>query len=464
MMLALVAAAALASTPRALPNADSGLHIPKLDGTSGLVAFMNRAGERSVMVRPSTWFGDSHPVFRADFSQPDTLEDIAVDAAGFATLSTRKHGRMTCHGVTDPKKFDARVEERLGVVGEVWKGKVGGLAVVGATRFGEKTLSAAVARRGKVACAVGSRKDARALLDELVAATGAVTPKGPWAQTKGLRGEAFLVMGNAVVGLTGKADALTVDGRAFGLSAPKLRTGSQSPFAAFAPEGLAVMRASVQPGEVGRSVRSLVGPLSGLCKGCPREGVAKLEAGLSAQLTGQLALLVHSAQVRGRMKTDADRFFAARHVWLAEVKDADAVRKALAPVGQFGGAQPLEAGAGWVIPLEPGRELRVVQSGKTVLLANDEAALKAALAGLGGGRGKHARGLTVQVDPQRAHRTLSGISLFDVVGASELAGLLAVSTELGPVLEITRGVEGWADSEGARTYRFGALLTLAPPT
>jgi hypothetical protein len=462
-MLSLLAATAiLASAPRALPGSEAGIHIPRLDGMSGVLAFMGRAGERSVMLRPSTWFSEAHPVFMLDLTRPQTLAELGLDPSGPATLSHRKDGRMTCHGVSEPARFDERARARLSAMGALWEGKVRGVPALGAAAGGDDPrLVAAVVRRGNVACAVGSRADARALLEAAANATGKPQVTGAWATLAGLKGTVFMISGDAALGLTGARDELVVDGRARKLPAPGLSSGTQSPYAGFAPPGLAVVRAAVRQKDVPGAVRSLIAPLERVCRACPREPLAALERALSAQLTGQVALFLQAASVRGRLRTEADRFFAARHVWLAEVKDPAEANKALSGLEKVEGART-EDGV-WVVPVDSAREVRVGVSGRHLFLANDPGTLEVALAALPQKPAKLARGLEATVDPARAHQALSGISLMDVLGSKELAGLLAVSTEVGPVLELSQSLTGWAQSDGSGGHRFGAVLTLRPP-
>ncbi len=460
-LLSVPAVAQNASPPRALPDAESGLHLPRVDQMTGVLAFMERAGERSVMLRPSSWFGDAHPLFQVDFSQPQTLAEVGIAADAPATISTRKDGRMTCHGVSDPKRFDERARARLEVLGKPWEGKVQGLTAQGSARE-DGSLSVGVVRRGNIACAVSSRADARPLLALAAAATGKPTARGAWTLLRGLPGELYFVSGDVAAGATGDRNGLRIEGRTRGgMGVPTLVSGALTPYATFSPEGLGVVKATVRPDELGSAVRGLLRPLGRACASCPPEVLSSLERSLPSLLTGRVAVSLHSAQVRGRLRTDADRYFAARHVWLAEVKDATAVNKVLASLERVPGSS--HADDTWTVPMEGGRAVQVGVRAGHLFLANDAAALVSAMAALPVKPAKMERGLEVSIDPARAHKTISQVSLMDVLGQKELAGLLAVSTELGPVLQVSSALNGWAVTEKGGGQRFGAVLTLRPP-
>ncbi len=447
--------------PRALPDANSGLYLPRVDRMDGVLAFMARAGERSVMLRASTWFGDAHPLLPVDFSQPKSLADAGIATDAPVTISTRKDGRMTCHGLSDAKRFDERVRARTELMGKPWEGKVSGLSAVGSVRE-NGSLSAGVVRRGNVACVVSSRADARPLLALAANATGRAPARGAWTLIGGLPGEVYFVSGDMAVGATGDGNGLRLEGRSRrDIGVPSLISGATTPYATFTPDGLGVVRATVRPDEVAGAVRGLLRPVGSACAACPREVLSSLERTLPPLLTGRVAVSLHTAQVRGSLRSEADRYFAARHVWLAEVKDGAAVNKALASLERVPGAQV--ADETWTVPMDGGRSVQVGVRGGHLFLSNDGAALQAALAALPGKGGKLTRGMEVTIDPQRMQRTLSQVSLLDVIGQQELAGLLALSTELGPVLQVASSLTGWASTEKGGGQRFGAWLTLRPP-
>lgn len=454
-MLSAVLAAALAATPRPLPNADSGLYVPRMDRLGGLLAFMTRAGERSVTLRPSTWFSEFHPLLVLDFTQAESLAAAGIAPSGSATLSWRGEGRMSCVDLADGKRFEERAAERLAMLGTLWRGKLRGSPVV-AAKAPDGTLLAGYARKGNTACAVSSPQNAKPLLEAAVGAAGKPSATGAWGRLRGLSGALFYVSADAVAGLDGTARALAVDGR-MRLPAPGLVKGGQSPYAAGAGPGLLAIRAQVARNDIPSAVRSLTGSIAALCKACPRSDVAAVEQAIGERLTGHVSLLVHAVDVRGRLRTAADRYWAARHAWLAEVDDPAAAKKALERARALPGGRA--TGAGTAIAVGGG-EISLGVHGRHLFVANDASALKAALDALPQKPSALAHGAEMAMDPARTARALAGISLLDVMSSKELAGLFALSTELGPLLSITESVRGFADTEGSTSHRVGLTWTL----
>ena len=458
-MLALVVAAALAASPRPLPNADSGLYAPRLDRLSGLLAFMTRAGERSATLRPSTWFSELHPLVELDLTRPESLASAGVDPQGSATVSWREDGRMSCVDLSDPKRFEDRAKQRLAGLGTLWEGRLGGSPVV-AAKSPEGRILAGYARKGNASCAVASMRDAKQLLEGAVGALSQAKVGGSWAQLGGgsraLGGAIFFVTRDGAVGLDGTPRALTADGRAR-LPAPGLAKGGQSPYALAGSAGLVAMRAQVAKGDIPRAVHSLTGSIASLCARCGRADVAALEQAIAERLTGHVFLLVQAVNASGRLRSEADRYFALRHAWLAEVDDAAAAKAALERARGLPGARA--TGAGFAIAV-PGGEIALGLHGRHLFVANDSSALKAALDGLSQRPSPLAHGAELSLDPERTSRALASISLLDVMGSKEMAGLFALGAEVGPLLSITESVHAFADGDGSSPHRIGMTWTL----
>ncbi|MBX5484641.1 MAG: hypothetical protein IRZ16_22685 [Myxococcaceae bacterium] len=457
-MLALVLAATIAATPRPLPGSHEGVFVPRMDRIGELVAFMSRAGERSAMLRPRSWFAQFHPLLYVDFTRKESLAAAGIDPSASVTVSLRDDGWMSCVEVSDLKTFQQRAKERLSSLGTVWEGKLAGVDVV-AAKAPDGTFRAGYAKKGKVTCAVTSSMDAKPLLD---AAAGAVaTPKvsGPWSEARRDGAMAWLILPEGAVALRGTGDTLVAEGTTKELPAPALVKGARSPYATMAPVGLFLATATVKPSELPRAVHALIGPLAELCAQCDRAEVSALEKTLAAELTGNVVVDVASAQVKQRLTTPAQRFFAVRHAWLAEVSNPKRAKEALAAVAKWPGARA--EGDGYAIPLEGGEVLAGVH-GQHLYLANDATVLKSVLLNVPPKPGKLAHGAEATLDPAKASRTLAQISFFDVIGSKELAGLFALSTEVGPLLGITRSVTGTADSAGSGSHRFSLTWTLKP--
>ncbi len=453
-MFALVLASALAATPRPLPDASSGIYVPQLDRTEGVVAFMQRAGERSVLLRPSTWFSEFHPLLFLDFTRPESLEAAGIRTSGSATVSHRKDGRMTCLELADAKVFDQRTREKLSAMGTIWEGKVKGVPVV-AAKNPDGTVLAGYATRADVSCAFVSSTDAKALMEAAATAVTKPSAKGSWATARKLPGALVLVTQEGAAGLQGDATTLKIQGRSDELPIPAVQKTGTSPYAGLSPTGMLVARASVSKKDAPQALRALTREISRFCDGCGN-AVGELEKAVGPELTGNVAFALRTLTVKGRLRTPAQRFFAAKQAWLAEVGTPDKVQKALADLSSIPGAKA--SADGWVVPLDAG-EVLVGLRDRHLYLANDAAALDALWKGLPAKAGKVEHGAEFVLGPKVVSQTLASISLFDVVGSSELAGLFAAGTELGPVLTITESLTGWADG-GAGGHDFGVVWKL----
>lgn len=458
-MLALVAAAVVVSaTPRPLPNADSGVFVPRLDQLASTAAVMERAGERSILMRPSTWFSEFHPLLFIDFTRAESLGPAGIKGSGSATVSMRGNARMTCLELSDPKAFESRARAKLESLGEIWEGKVKGLSAVGA-RAPDGELRAGYVRRGDVSCSVSGTREVQKLLEQAAQATSRPASDGRWKGLRGLSGAAFFVANQATVGLLGKGDELLIDGRVSRIPAPGLQSGRPTPYAGMQPQGLLAMQATVKKEQVPAAVGSVTSALAKLCKACPPDAVQGLQATIAKALTGNVALGVETLEIKGRLKTEADRYFAVKHGWLAELSDAAAAKPILQQVSALPGAAATEDG--FRIPVEGGA-LWVGAFDRHLYVANAPAAAGALRTALPPKPTRAAHGVTFALDPTKTSRALSQISMFDVLGSKELAGLFAVSTELGPLLSVTDAVTGWADAAGAGGHRFGLSWRLRP--
>jgi hypothetical protein len=456
VILSAVLAVALAAVPRPLPKSESGLYLPRLDRLEGLLAFMTRAGERAVTLRPSTWFSEFHPLLELDFTRGESLAEAGIAPAGSATLSWLGDGRMTCLDLSNPERFEARARERLATLGTLWEGKLRGSPVV-AARSPEGALLAGYARKGNLSCAVSSPSGARPLLEAAIRAMDKPSTGGGWGRLRGVSGALFFVSPDGVAGLDGTRRSLTVDGRAR-LPAPSLAKGGQSPYAPAAGTGLLWMRAQIARADVPSAVSSLTGSISKLCASCAPGNVPALNVALGELLTGQVSLLVEGMNVRGRLRSDAERYFALRHAWLAEIDDPAMAMKVLHTyLGALPGARA--TGAGYAIAVAGG-EISVGVQGRQLFVANDSSALKGALNAVADKPSPLAHGAELQLNPARTARALAGISLLDVMSSKEMAGLFALSTELGPLLSITESVRAFADGGRGSPHQLGLTWTL----
>ncbi|XXF79199.1 hypothetical protein P2318_05445 [Myxococcaceae bacterium GXIMD 01537] len=460
MLASLVLATALsaapaAPAPRAAAASDTVVHAPRLDRLGGLSAFMRRAGEHAALFRPSAWAPDFHPFLPLDPTQPASLTAAGVDPAGAATVSFRHDGRVTCLRLADTKLFQSRAQEALQAGGALKSSTAQGVTTVSAPRSAGGT--AGYALKGPDVCAFTGPGTAEALQKE---ASKLVTrAPAPNARLGKLSGVLFVSQGGQLLGLDGTADALQADGNSTRLPLPAFKAAGLSPYGAMKPEGLLFSRAQVAPSALAPTVDALRAQVQRLCTDCPRDEVAAMARAVAERLTGHVLLHVDGVKVRESLRTPEGRFFAPRQALAAEVTDAAAVKTALAPLGKLPGVRALDDG--WVLPVKGGT-LSLRLQGRQLVLGNDEAVVQNLLAALPEKGAKLSRAAEFTVDPKRVARGLSQVSLLDIMADEQLAGLFALSAELGPLLAASERITGWLDSAPGGGHRFALTWTLPP--
>ncbi|HET9451492.1 MAG TPA: hypothetical protein VFO83_11440, partial [Aggregicoccus sp.] len=316
--------------------------------------------------------------------------------------------------------------------------------------------------QGSEACAFASPEDGRALLKE---ATRLVR-RAPGADPRLARlpGALFLLRGGekaGAVGLEGDAQGLRVQGMGESLPLPPLAAAGARPYApAPAQPGLLQARAQVARAGLAEVVTALRFQVEAACPACPRGALGKVADQVAAQLTGHVLLRVSEVRTRGGLRTPAARLFAPRQALAAQVKDAAAVRKALAPLARLPGASALPDGHALAVP---GGTLAVRLVGQHLVVGNDDAVLQGLTQSLAAAPAAPARqhGVELTLDPRLVARALAGVSLLDVVASPDLAGLFAVGAELGPLLRASEPVQGWLDGgTGGAAHRFGLTWRL----
>ncbi len=457
--LVLAAALAAAPAPRTAASAQTVVHIPKLDALTGLSAFLERAGTYSALLRPSAWRAELHPFLTIDPTRPETLTAVGLDVTGPATVSLRVDGRVSCMRVADAKVFQQKAAEAMAEAGgaEAKPATSKGVTTVSTTRDAGGAMGYAL--KGQEVCAYGATDaGAAALLKESVRLVGKAP--APDARLSKVTGVAFLATGETVLGLDGAANALKVDGTAMKLPLPPFQAKSNSPYGAMKPEGLLFSRVAVAPAGLEQAVGSLRATIQAACATCPKEQMQASADAVAKQLTGNMLVNMSNVQVRGSLRTQEARFFAVKQALAAEVKDAAAVKQALAPLGTLPGAKALEDG--WALTVKGGSVL-VRQKGKHLVVGNDETVTQATMAALPETTAKLERAADFSLDPRLLARGLSQVSLADVMADENLAALFAVSSELGPLLSRSERITGWLDSVPGGAHRFVFDWTLLPP-
>ena len=447
-MLSLLLATTLAAAPapRALASANPVIHIPRLDKLSGLQAFMTRAGTYAALARPTTWSAEFHPFLSLDPMRPEMLSAAGIDPAGPATLSILSRGRVSCARLADPKAFQAKAAEALAVGGTVKANTTKGVATASAPRG---TGRAGYVLKGSEVCSFATQYDDDDLLKETVKLMGKVPAAD--ARLGKVPGAVFVLAGPAVVGLDGTVNGLQAEGTATRLPLPPFQVSSASPYGAMKPDGLLFSRAQLAPEGLSQAVGSVRYSVQQLCPTCPSEQVEAVARAVTQHLTGHLLVHVDSVQVKTSLRTPEGRFFAPRQAVAAQVKDAAKVKAALAPLASFPGAQALADGYSLALR---GGTIFVRLKGQQLVLGNHEAVVQGLLDSLSNKAARLPHAVEFTVDPKKVARALSQVSLMDVMGSQQLAGLFAVSAEMGPLLSNSEQITGWLDSLPGGGHRF----------
>ncbi|MCP3105127.1 hypothetical protein LZ198_40295 [Myxococcus sp. K15C18031901] len=458
MLSSLVLAAALtaAPAPRSAASAQTVVHVPKLDALTGLSAFLERAGTYAALLRPSAWSAELHPFLTIDPTRPQTLSAVGLDPTGPATVSLREDGRVSCMRVADVALFQQKAAEAITAAGgEPTKPTTSkGITTVTTKRTDGGGMGYAL--KGKDVCAFGAADEgSAALLKESVKLVGKAP--APDARLGKVAGVAFLTNGGTVLGLDGTGTVLKVDGTATKLPLPPFQARAASPYGGMKPEGLLFSRVAVAPTGVSQAVGSLRANLQAVCAACQKEQVQAVADLVAKQLTGNMLVSMRNVQVRGSLRSQEARFFAVKQAVAAEVTDAAAVKKALAPLSDFPGVKVLEDG--WTLGVKGGTVF-VRLKGKQLVVGNDETATQAVLAALPETGAKLERAADFSLDPKLLAQGLSQVSLTDVMSNEQLAAMFAASSELGPLLSRSERITGWMDSAPGGAHRFAFDWTL----
>jgi len=460
--LLLVALLAAAPVPRPLPSAEPSVYLPRLDRLGGVLAFLERAGEFSVALRPATWREDFLPLLAVDPTRVPSLVAAGVDPSGSATVNAVGEAQVTCVSLKDVARFEARAKAALEGRGAAWASRVHGVPLRGVKSV--KEVTGGYALSGNEAC-VAEGPGTERLLGEAAALLsrpgGAAAGRGVFV----LPGAAYVSTSQSLLGLEGDARHLEVEGRSGRLPLPSFRKGGESPYGGIVPSGLLFARAQVDPAAYPQALGTLEAQVSRICPGCERARMEALSRSVSKFLTGQVLWRVDRVEPSGSLRTAAARAFAVKTALLAEVQRPQEVKAALESLAEWKGVSRTDAG--FVLALPEGR-LELEIQGNHLCLSNDETARKTAWDALAASSGKGAKlphGAEFFVEPKQVARALARIPLWDALGSRELAGLLALSTELGPLLAQSDALTGWVDSTGAGVHRFSTrwVLPQAPP-
>lgn len=420
--------------PRAPADAEVVAYVPKLSDAAQLNPFFTAAGSRSVLLRPDAWRSDAHPLLDVDVTSKDSLALSGIDAGGSLTSSRLGDTSIACVTVRDVDTYRKAADARLARLGEVFEKVEGGVSVY-ASRDPLGRVLAAYVLHGRESCAITghgrSVEPQFPQLSKIVTKTATGPGVTMAAKVPGVV-QVIAPSGNqhGVLALNAKNLTLTVDGKSKGLPLAQLAGAGASPLGAFNASGMAIFRARVAKAQVPSMVEQAVRQFPGAATLLP------LAREAAPYFTGNAAVLLSHAKVTSGLRTREARFFALRGALLAEVSDVPAVAAML---------EKLDPKA---LAFREGT-LFVTLEGSLLVVSNDAEVRTRAVAALASAAGKQAHGLEFEIDPRLVARGLQQVPLLEAVQAPELAGLVAVGTELGPLLLASEKVWGFLDSPAA---------------
>lgn len=425
------------AAPRAPAEAEVVAYLPKLEQVSQLMPFLSAAGSKSALLRPEAWRSDMHPLLDLDVASRESFLAAGLDPAGSLTSSRIGDFSFSCVSLSNVETFRKAADPKLARLGQVFEKLEGGVAIYG-SRDPVGRVLAAYSVAGKESCAViGHGLSVEKQLPALAKATSKPAA-GPGFTLAGKAPGALQLIDpqgtpHGAVSLSAKELTLTADGRAKGAGFMALAGAGASPFGVFSAAGLSVVRARAAKAQLPDLIELVLRHLPGSA------ALGPVAREVTPALTGNTALLVSHARVTTGLRTREARFFALRFALLAEVSDAEAVTAALAKLDPK--ALAFREGT-----------LSLALEGTTLVLSNDAEVKAKALAALPKAAGKQAHGLEFEVEPKLVARALQQVPLLEAVQAPELAGLVAVSSELGPLLLASERVQGFLDSTGANQH------------
>jgi hypothetical protein len=318
---------------------------------------------------------------------------------------------------------------------------------------------AGYAIRGNHVCAVSSAANGEALLKSAAKLVAAAPDGKRWAALQSVPGSLYLVLRHFTIGLNGSKSKLSLSGRATGTTFPAFDPTRASPYADLSSSGLLYMRGHLEGTSRTALASSVLSDGKVICPQCdPRELGQFIDAVVEG-LTGNVALRVDAVQLAGSLKTPLARYFAFKHAYLAEVAKPDKIQRALQRALSWRGVN--KTADGIALSTDAG-VIQIGLRGPQLYVANHASALKRVWHVLAARPGKLEHGAELSVDLQLVSRALSQISLFDALSSRELATLLAISSEIGPLLDASRPIKGSVDTASDGTQRFALTWTLLP--
>lgn len=448
--------------PRIVSNAEVYVFAPRLDRLESLRAFTTAAGKKTAMMRSVVWGDELLPMLSVDILSPESLNAAGIDPQGSLTTSFPPEGVVACVNVANAEAFVTRVRRAGPVAGQKWTGTIPN-AQFGAVMNSSGGVVSGFVQRGTVGCVIRSNKGRGGnLMFEAEKLLG--TPKVPagFKNLSAVNGPLLFGSPNAVASVKGTDNSLIVDARGVKLpiSTPALAPPGMSPFATIPQSGVLTLKARVDPAAIAPYARNFALQLLSYCSGCTDKALSDAVLTLTSELTGNLFLRVDSVVINPpAMRTDQGRYFAVRHAYFAEMKNAAAVKSLFKKLPAIKGLLRTENGV--QLTAEEGTvDVRVM--GNFLVMSNDEAALQnAQRLVMAATPAKMTHSLEADGDPRPVGKALRKVSILDALANAQMAGFFAAGVELGPLLAVSERATLWVDS--GSPMKAQAVWTLEPP-
>lgn len=448
-MLHFIATVGLAATPfnaRIAPDAQMAVHLPKAAAAASLRPFLERAGNYTALLRPEAWRDDAHPLLGIDVTRSETMVAAGIDTQGPLTVSFRNDWAFTCLRLKNAAAYDKAAGARLATLGTPFRKTQGSSTVVGAKDAVGRVLAGYVTQ-GTLSCAVRAPNgDGEAALKSL---TGWMS-QPPWSKWKpplALAGDAWLLGSSGAAAFSATATTATVDAVNTEGLMPLSSSALPSPYTLEGPPGLFKLRGQYAKEALPSVIDNTRRALQRLCPRCEKAALANATAALEKQMTGNVLLFIAEAKVEGPLKVEAVRIAALKSAALIELTSAEAAQALVGP---------------WELFIASGKApLSVSAQGTHLVLSNDAAAAKTAHAFISSSPANMKHAFDFSLDARLVARGLSQVPLFEALTSPELAGLLAASAEVGPLLQHTEAVTGWVDGGGKAPVRLNVAWTLS---
>ncbi len=205
------------------------------------------------------------------------------------------------------------------------------------------------------------------------------------------------------------------------------------------------MRALLSPQGVSNALNTLVANTPGA------HAFREAANEVAPLLTGNVFAAVTGVKIKTGLRTFEMRYFASQFTFVAEVKDVEAARAAIAKIDLS--ALKFKEGA-----IEIGLRDRHLYFSNSVTSRDAVLPLIAAAA-----EGTQGHAVEFTVDTRASARGLAQVPLLEAMQSPEAAVLLGIGAEVGPLLNASQSISGFIDAAGPKRQKAQLTWVLAPP-